>query len=169
MSDLYLHVSNFDICSSCISDLGIKVVILLTFFPPTHSLKVTKPFKPTCFRHQIEVLRELVPMYGLQYNIDTFVFEFLCFILLLLFDSHRFTYEIGVYCVSNYYGKDCQTYCLATSDNMGHYVCETGTGRKICTKGICSSLLHRTLSELSTVNNVFMEYFILLTFHLAIF
>ncbi len=38
-----------------------------------------------------------------------------------------------VRCIQNYYGADCNQYCLARDDDSsGHYTCNSGDGSKIC-------------------------------------
>ena len=41
-----------------------------------------------------------------------------------------------VYCAKNYYGGDCNTFCVPADDSFkGHYKCDLATGVKICLKG----------------------------------
>ena len=42
---------------------------------------------------------------------------------------------VRVYCDANYYGTDCNTYCVARDDSGGHYTCDKDTGTKICRTG----------------------------------
>ena len=42
---------------------------------------------------------------------------------------------VRVYCDANYYGTDCNTYCVARDDAGGHYRCDKDTGNKICLDG----------------------------------
>ena len=43
---------------------------------------------------------------------------------------------LRVYCNANYYGADCDTYCVAQDNSRnGHYTCDDSTGNKICRKG----------------------------------
>ena len=41
-----------------------------------------------------------------------------------------------LYCLSNYYGDDCGTYCSPIDDETdGHYTCDPETGDKECMAG----------------------------------
>lgn len=42
---------------------------------------------------------------------------------------------VRVYCDANYYGADCNTYCVGRDDSRGHYRCDDNTGNKICLAG----------------------------------
>ena len=42
---------------------------------------------------------------------------------------------VRVYCDANYYGADCNTYCVGRDDSRGHYRCDDNTGNKICLTG----------------------------------
>lgn len=43
--------------------------------------------------------------------------------------------QVRVYCDANYYGADCNTYCVARDDSGGRYRCDDTTGNKICLAG----------------------------------
>ena len=43
--------------------------------------------------------------------------------------------ETAVYCDEDYYGADCDVYCVLTDNCSGHYYCEEGTGDRICLSG----------------------------------
>ena len=42
---------------------------------------------------------------------------------------------VRVYCDTDYYGADCNTYCVGRDDSGGHYSCDDNTGNKICLAG----------------------------------
>ncbi len=44
------------------------------------------------------------------------------------------TLRFKVTCSSNYYGRDCATYCVRTDTSRGHYTCGS-SGQKICLPG----------------------------------
>ena len=38
-------------------------------------------------------------------------------------------------CRDNYFREDCSVYCKANNDSLGHYTCDSATGKKICMEG----------------------------------
>ncbi|XP_078363782.1 uncharacterized protein LOC144648000, partial [Oculina patagonica] len=43
--------------------------------------------------------------------------------------------SVRVYCDADYYGADCNTYCVGRDDSGGHYKCDESTGNKVCLTG----------------------------------
>ncbi|CAI8025224.1 Delta-like protein B [Geodia barretti] len=50
-------------------------------------------------------------------------------------ENSRITFSFSLSCNTNYYGSNCNTYCRATNDNLGHYSCHSSTGAKLCLAG----------------------------------
>ena len=60
-----------------------------------------------------------------------------------------------VYCTQNYYGSNCNVYCLASSNVVnGYYTCDPKTGAKICAQG---ELMVEIDIEASFRNNITMK------------
>ncbi|XP_038077194.1 protein jagged-1-like [Patiria miniata] len=46
-----------------------------------------------------------------------------------------FTFQVRIYCNTNYFTPDCSVYCIPTDNQNGHYTCDSTTGDKICQDG----------------------------------
>lgn len=56
--------------------------------------------------------------------------------------------QLKVYCQNNYYGTNCNTYCVPrNSDSAGHYTCNQRTGEKICNPGYSGSNCKTNINE----------------------
>ncbi|PIK43092.1 putative fibropellin-1-like [Apostichopus japonicus] len=56
--------------------------------------------------------------------------------------------QLKAYCQSNYYGSNCNTYCVPRdSDSSGHYTCNSRTGAKICRPGYRGALCKININE----------------------
>lgn len=53
----------------------------------------------------------------------------------LCFFVVRLTIEVAIYCGTNYYGPQCETYCMDADDCTGHYTCDPDTGAQVCLEG----------------------------------
>ncbi|CAG5126508.1 unnamed protein product [Candidula unifasciata] len=50
-------------------------------------------------------------------------------------NSHTMRFRVRMYCDANYYTTSCNVMCVADNSSTGHYLCEPGTGRKLCLPG----------------------------------
>ena len=50
----------------------------------------------------------------------------------------RIRFRFTVDCAENYYTQDCNTFCMAQDNEMGHYTCD-GQGNRVCLEGFSGS------------------------------
>ena len=80
------------------------------------------------------------------------------------YTSDRSIAQMGIatrlYCASNYFGADCETYCeLMNDDDKGHYACDS-SGEKICLLGYMNPETNCTEpSKLLTIITIFTSLY----------
>ncbi|BFZ10750.1 hypothetical protein BsWGS_13789 [Bradybaena similaris] len=50
-------------------------------------------------------------------------------------NSYTMRFRVRMYCDANFYTTSCDVMCVADNSSSGHYVCEEGSGRKVCLPG----------------------------------
>lgn len=51
------------------------------------------------------------------------------------FSNLNFSYTLDLRCATDFYGSSCDKLCIPRNDASGHYVCQQGTGNKVCLEG----------------------------------
>ncbi|PAA61446.1 hypothetical protein BOX15_Mlig022047g1, partial [Macrostomum lignano] len=60
---------------------------------------------------------------------------------------HRLSMTHWFTCYTNFYGQDCNTYCVAQNDDVnGHYTCDSN-GRRVCMIGFTGTLCNEDIDE----------------------